>query len=314
MSTTLLVASAGGHLAELFRLRRRLGDRAKRSVWITSDHPHARSILRDEEAYFLPDAGSRDLLGAGRNAILARSIIKTLRPEWVVSNGASLAVSIFPQLSLAGVRCTFVENSVRVSGPSLTGRILRYVPGVETFTQYESWASETWRLAGSVLDEWEVVEKPNGAVRRVVVTVGTTDWQFRSLMVKLRGVLPREAEILWQSGATVVDGLGIPGVSSLPAERLAQEINAADLVIAHAGIGSAIAAFEAGKLPLLVPRRKERGEAVDNHQVDIGQELHRRGLCVFSEVDALSNAHLQAAVAAAVRPKEDVPPLELEVC
>ncbi len=312
MKTTLLVATAGGHLAELQRLRPRLADQGARSVWLTVDHPHARSLLAGEEAFFMPDAASRDLAAVARNALAARAILDKVRPDWVVSNGASLALSVFPQAALRGVRCTYIENSVRVVGPSLTGRVIGWLPGVETFTQYPAWASSRWRLTGSSLDEWEpVAATAPRAIRRVVVTVGTMSWTFRRLFEKLVAVLPADAEILWQSGSTPVEDLGVQGVVSLPARQLEQAIEVADLVIAHAGVGSAIAAFQGGKSPVLVPRRARYGEAVDDHQADIGRELARRGLCTYVEVEDLSLELLSAAASSGVRRCANPPLLDL---
>ena len=47
----------------------------------------------------------------------------------------------------------------------------------------------------------------------------------------------------------------------------------ADVVVAHAGVGTALAALEVGKCPVLVPRRLAHGEHVDDHQVQIASEL-----------------------------------------
>lgn len=313
MSVTLLVATSGGHLAELQRIRPRLPDQGSGSFWITVDHPHARSLLRHESAFFVPNAPSRDLVAAVRNAWLTRPILKEVRPDWIVSNGASLAVSVLPQAAMMGIRCTFIENSVRVVGPSLSGRLVSYVAGIETFTQYAQWASSRWPLTCSALDEWEPVANPVCAhIRKIVVTVGTTAWPFRRLFEGLVKVVPPDVEILWQSGDTYVDDLGISGIRALPAHDLESAMRDADLVIAHAGIGSAMAAFEAGKLPLLVPRRSRFREAMDDHQVDIARELSRRGLCHSCEVEDLTAGALTEAASHQIRKSLSPPPFLLQ--
>ena len=50
-------------------------------------------------------------------------------------------------------------------------------------------------------------------------------------------------------------------------------IDQADLVIAHAGIGSALTAFDAGLCPVLLPHSAARGEHVDDHQQLIADDL-----------------------------------------
>lgn len=312
MSTTLLVASAGGHLAELHRLRGRLGCGDTRTIWLTTEHPHSRSLLVEEQAYFLPNAPSRDWFAAVRNARLAREILSETCPDWIISNGASVAVSVLPQAAHMGIRCSYIENCVRVTGPSMSGRILEWFPRIETYTQYASWQSVRWRLTGSVLDEWEAVVRPNPvAISRYVVTVGTEAWPFRRLVESLIACVPVTAEGLWQTGSTPVSDLGVGGVRFLPAIELEQAISASDVVIAHSAIGSAIAAFERGKMPVLVPRRSRRGEAVDDHQVEIGRELARRRLAVFCEVEDLRVEHFALAASYLVRRCPDLPTLQL---
>ena len=312
MGLTLLVASAGGHLAELYRLRSRLPDAGSDSFWITVDHPHGRSLLADEETFFVPDAPSRNIGAAIRNAALTVPLLRKLGPTWVVSNGASLAVSVLPLAAAMGVPCTYIENSVRVGGPSLAGRLVSYVPGISVFTQYPHLASPRWRLTGSFLDAWQRApsEFPR-KIQRVVVTVGTTEWTFRRLFEQLVRVIPPDCDVVWQTGATDVSDLGLSGVRFLPSRVLERAVKDADLVIAHAGIGAAVLALDAGKVPILVPRLKAFGEAVDDHQVDVARELARRGLCFNCNVERLDGQLLQQACAAEVAPRIAPPTLVL---
>lgn len=314
MGLTMLVASAGGHLAELYRLRHRLPDPGD-VVWITTEHPHSRSLLAGEQVLFLPHSPSRSVRAMVRNARLTRSFVRRLRPDRVVSNGASIAVPILVQTALRRIPTHYIESAARVLGPSMSGRILSRVPGVRTYTQWPGWASGRWPFAGSVFDDWEggsaAAAEDAAPLRRIVVTVGTESWPFRALFERLVTLVPAGAEVLWQTGSTPVDGLGIRPVVSLPAPELDAAIAAADLVIAHSGVGSAIAAIERGKAPLLVPRRHRRGEVVDDHQIQIGEELAKRGLAVCCEVDALSAEQLARAAALRVRRRADVAPLSL---
>ena len=302
MSRVLFVASAGGHLAELHRLHPRLVERGDELAWISTEHPHSRSLLEGLETLFVPDAPSRDWRAAWRNAQLVTPFLRRFAPHRVVSNGASIAVSTMLQPVARRVRCDYIENSVRVRGPSMTGRILGGVPWVHTYTQYESWATRRWHVAGSLLDEWcAVAPAPPRPLRRVVVTVGTEAWPFRSLFERLAPLLRGATEVLWLSGSTDVTDLGIEGARAVPLAQLHDAIDAADLVVAHAGIGSAIAALDRGHAPLLVPRRAHRGEAVDDHQLDIGRELARRGLCELADAHELDHATLTRAASRRVQ-------------
>jgi UDP-N-acetylglucosamine transferase subunit ALG13 len=82
----------------------------------------------------------------------------------------------------------------------------------------------------------------------------------------------------------------------------------ADVVVAHAGVGAAIAALEAGKCPVLVPRRHARGEHVDDHQIQIATELRDRSLSVSVDADELTLAHLFAGAARRARTLAEDPP------
>lgn len=311
MGVTLLVASAGGHLAEMYRLRSRLPD-AGEVAWITTEHSHSRSLLAGENVLFLPHSPSRSLRAALRNLRLTRALLRTLRPTRVVSNGASIAVPILMQCAWRGIPTHYIESAARVLGPSMTGKILCRVPRVRTYTQWPGWATGRWRHAGSVFDGWESVPVPQPPpIRRVVVTVGTESWSFRALFENVQRCLPAGLEVLWQCGSTPVADLGLAGVHSLPAQELERAIAASDVVIAHAGVGSALAAIDQGKTPVLLPRRAARQEAVDDHQAQIGGELSARNLAVFCEVEQLTLAHLERAASFAVRRRAQVPALAL---
>jgi UDP-N-acetylglucosamine transferase subunit ALG13 len=72
-------------------------------------------------------------------------------------------------------------------------------------------------------------------------------------------------------------------------------MRSADVVVAHAGVGTAITALSAGKCPVLLPRRKRHGEHVDDHQVDIARALGSRGLAVVADADEVSMDDLALA-------------------
>jgi UDP-N-acetylglucosamine transferase subunit ALG13 len=54
-------------------------------------------------------------------------------------------------------------------------------------------------------------------------------------------------------------------------------------VVTHAGVGSIMTALANGKRPVVVPRLRRFGEAVDDHQVALGLRLHEAGLVMFVE-------------------------------
>ncbi|MCA2216468.1 glycosyltransferase [Jidongwangia harbinensis] len=309
--TTLLVASTGGHLAELHDLVPRLGVTDRR--WVTFDSPQSRSLLDGEDVVHAPPATSRDLAGAIRDLLVARRMFRRHRYERVISTGASIAMSFFVPATAAGIECAYIESATRTDGPSLTGRMAARLPRTTLYTQYPSWANETWRFGGSIFDAFTAapVERPR-PVRKVVVTLGTHErYTFPRLLNRLVDVLPRGLDVLWQVGATRIDRMPPDARRQVPVAEMRQAMSEADVVISHAGVGSALAAMQAGRRAVYVPRRRLHGEHVDDHQVAMARELEGRQLVVAREADEVSLADLEAAAAWSVRASPSVAPFRL---
>lgn len=302
--TTLLVCSVGGHLAQLHRLAPQLEGIEEDRVWVTFDCAQSRSLLGGEEAVLLDYVGPRDVRGVLRHAASAVGLFAgSGRFSSVVSTGSGIALSFLPVGRAHGVSCHYIESFTRTQGPSLTGRLLRNVPGVKLYSQYPGWSGGPWRYAGSVFDSFAAGPPLPRADRisRAVVTLGTMrDYPFARLIERLITVLGPGPEVLWQTGCTDVAELGIEGRREIPQAELAAAISEADVVVAHAGCGSAMAALAAGKMPVLVPREAARGENVDDHQRLLAAELSRRGLAIVRDADSVTLEDLTDAAARTV--------------
>jgi UDP-N-acetylglucosamine--N-acetylmuramyl-(pentapeptide) pyrophosphoryl-undecaprenol N-acetylglucosamine transferase len=230
-----------------------------------------------------------------------------------------------PYLAARGVECHYVESAARVSGPSLTGRLLRWVPKVRVYTQYVHWADEHWYYGGSGFDCFEAVttRRSLGDVVRVVVTVGTaTEFPFRRLIVPLAALLAvdgplqratgRPVEVLWQTGGTPVADLPIHPTPFMPAAELTAALAQADIVISHAGTGSALAALNAGRFPVLATRRRRYGEAGDDHQYELASELERRGLAVYRDAGSITVDDLLETLCISIQRPASPPPFTLQ--
>jgi UDP-N-acetylglucosamine--N-acetylmuramyl-(pentapeptide) pyrophosphoryl-undecaprenol N-acetylglucosamine transferase len=310
--TTLLVASTGGHLKQLHRLHRRLSGVEAPYRWATFDTPQSRSLLEGEVTDYVHFVGGRDPANLLRNLPSAGRILRDQEIDTVVSTGSSMALPFFGLARARRLDCHYIESAARSDGPSTTGRLMSRIPGVRLYTQYPSWARGGWIYRGSVFDSFERADGPErrpNRLRKVVVTLGTyRGYGFARLVRRLLEVLPREADVLWQTGDTDTSGLGVDGHYAIPERDLVQAIHEADVVVAHAGVGTALAALEAGKPPVLVPRRHARGEHVDDHQTQIAGELGSRGLSVSVEADELSLADLLAGARGRVTMLPEDPP------
>jgi UDP-N-acetylglucosamine--N-acetylmuramyl-(pentapeptide) pyrophosphoryl-undecaprenol N-acetylglucosamine transferase len=309
--STLLVSSTGGHLKELHYLHRRLSGVDGPFRWVTFDTPQSRSLLDGEDVEFVPFVGGRDPLNVARNFISARRILRDHDLDTAVSTGSAVALPFFGLARARRLRCHYIECSARVDGPSVTGRLISQIPGVSLYAQFPSWASGKWGYSGSVFDSFvrdDLTNTYDRRIEKIVVTVGTyRGYGFQRLVRRLLQILPPEVETMWQTGDTDVSSFGIKGHDTIPERELTDAMREADVVIAHAGIGTALAAFEVGKSPLLVPRRASWNEHVDDHQIQIANELSSRGLAVTVEADDLTYDDLLAAVGRRVTTPAQVP-------
>lgn len=287
----LFTASTGGHLSQLIQLAPRIEpDRAKR-VWATFDSPQSRSMLAGENVEFVSFMAPRQWGALVRNFVPALRIFRRHRPSRVFSTGSGIALSFLPLARLFGARATYIESAARTEGPSVTGKILANVPGIKTYCQYTNWAGGRWEFGYSVFDDFANNDRaPSSRVEhpRIFVQVGTLDYPFSRLIERILAELPDGAETTWQLGATSAPH-DLPGrhFAFAPASEIADVIENATVVISHAGCGSALMALNHGVRPILVPRWADRGEHVDDHQVEIATELSERGIATYAEVDEI---------------------------
>ena len=251
--TTLLVASTGGHLKQLHRLHRRLAGINGPFRWATFDTPQSRSLLEGEAVDFVHFVGGRDPGNVLRNVPLADRILRRHEIETLVSTGSAVALPFFALGRARGVRCHYIESAARSDGPSKTASMISRIPGVHLYTQYPAWADHKWQYRGAVFDSFvpaeRLSERPSG-LRKVVVSLGMfKDIGFERLVRRLLEILPRDADVLWQTGDTDVSGLGIVGHRAIPERELTQAIREADVLVAHAGVGTALAALRGWQVP-----------------------------------------------------------------
>ena len=191
-------------------------------------------------------------------------------PRRAVSTGSGIALGYLPYLAARGVECHYIESAARVGGPSLTGRILRWVP----------------RRAH--LHPVPALERPALALRRQ---------RFRRLRAGPRRPPARRADPgrrhrRHRGGVPVPAAHGRAGracsrpaaswsrppggrcrccgrpvarpsttcrsthARSCPPPSSTAALAEADIVVSHAGTGSALANLAAGRFAVMVSRRR----------------------------------------------------------
>jgi UDP-N-acetylglucosamine--N-acetylmuramyl-(pentapeptide) pyrophosphoryl-undecaprenol N-acetylglucosamine transferase len=279
-------------------------------VWVTYDVPSARIGSLSEPVIGAHHPTTKNLLNAGRNYRLARRVFVQYEFDRVVTTGAAVAVPFVLRARQLGIPCHYIESATRVAGPSLSGRMLERVPGVHLYRQLGCWGGHRWQQGPRVFDGYLVqpAESEPSAPRRVFVSLGTHRFAFEALVERLRRTMPADLEVTWQLGSTSPPP-GLPGtvLDLLPTDEMTRLVTGADVVVGHAGVGLTLTALSAGKVPVLVPRRRARREHTDDHQLQLARELDRLGLAVVAEVGELTFEHLERAASLQVVHREPPP-------
>lgn len=137
----------------------------------------------------------------------------------------------------------------------------------------------------------------------VFVTVGTHEQPFDRLMREVGrlvadGVL---SDVTVQYGYSTVLPEGCRCERFLPYEEMCRLYAEADAVVCHGGPSTFLEAMSYGKVPVVVPRRAEFGEHVNDHQVAFCRQFAERvgGIEVVDDVSGLAAAIARARAASA---------------
>jgi UDP-N-acetylglucosamine transferase subunit ALG13 len=112
----------------------------------------------------------------------------------------------------------------------------------------------------------------------IFVTVGTHHQRFDRLLDAL-GALDGERLVV-QHGPGTPPPRVAEAQAFMPFDEMLARFAEAETVVTHAGVGSILCATRAGHVPLVVPRRADLGEHVDDHQVELTRALAARGSVV----------------------------------
>lgn len=294
--TKMLVASSGGHFTQLAELWPRIKDDDEDCLWVTFDSPQTRSMLKHQPLVeYVPYIRPRGISSVLRNMPGAVDFIEKYNIDSVISTGSAIALAYLPVCAMRGIPTHYIESATRVDGPSVTGKTLSRVPDIKFYNQHKSWANEQWKFLGSVFDGFKAIplEHKPASIKRAVVSVGTMeDYGFRDFFIRLKSFLSKADSVLWQTGSTDVSDLAISGREVVPAHELEHAMSEADVVIAHAGTGTALTSLRMGKRPILVPRDSSHGQHIDDHQFQTAAWLDKKGLALSRKVDELTEADL----------------------
>jgi UDP-N-acetylglucosamine transferase subunit ALG13 len=301
---TLLVATAGGHLDELKLLVHALDIDVRDAVWVTSRNAQTEALLADDVVEWVPPVGSGRRLRAASRLPMAMRVHRRIRPDRVITTGALFSTPHLMAASLAGTPTWFIDSATRVAAPSSTGKFVSRFTRAKLHVQGDGWGDPRWTPVPGVFDSFEVRPAPSTPPRitRAVVALGTEVWPFTRAVDRILELLP-DAEITWQTGVTDYVHEGEQLQRWLPPAGLREAMHDADVVIAHAGVGTVLAALGEGKVPVVLPRLEAQREHVDDHQVEVAAMLDRRSLVVSVDPDALTYDDLVRAAGLQAQPR-----------
>lgn len=121
----------------------------------------------------------------------------------------------------------------------------------------------------------------------IFVTVGSTQAGAQMGFPRLIDALAAlpGGQLSVQYGETPPPAHAAEAVASLSFEQVVERMEAADVVVCHAGVGSILCALRAGHTPVVVPRSRRLSETVDDHQMELARALadERKVIAVFDE-------------------------------
>jgi UDP-N-acetylglucosamine transferase subunit ALG13 len=127
--------------------------------------------------------------------------------------------------------------------------------------------------------------------------------------LKAQGVIGDEV-LLQVGGASDFRSERCKVARFLPPDEFERAVREASVIVSHPGCGTLIQVLGAGKVPVVMPRRRQYGEHVDDHQIELARALAAEGRVILAdEVRELPQAIERARSQSACRSVE--PPTRL---
>ena len=190
-------------------------------------------LLRDEDVIYGHGPTPRNIGNFFRNLRLAWRVLREQDPSVIVSTGAGLALPFFLLGRLQRRRLVYVESITRVEKLALTGRLVYPL------------ADCLLRPVGSLA---RAAPRPLPRERRVIfATVGSTQIPSSGFVGRSRRC---PAAALWSSTARCGrPSAAARAIAYMQFPQVIESMEAADVVVCHAGAGSILCALRAGHTP-----------------------------------------------------------------
>lgn len=126
----------------------------------------------------------------------------------------------------------------------------------------------------------------------IFVTVGTHEQAFNRLVEYMdKWAFEHDEEVIIQTGFSTFEPKNCQWSKLYPYSEMVEMVDKARIVITHGGPSSFIMPLQIGKIPIVVPRKKEYDEHVNDHQVDFCNQVAKRqgNIIVVEDVSKLAD-------------------------
>jgi len=124
----------------------------------------------------------------------------------------------------------------------------------------------------------------------IFVTVGTHEQPFNRLVEYMDNwAKDNSEEVIIQTGFSTYEPKNCKWSKIVPYSEMVENVAKARIVVTHGGPSSFIMPLQVGKVPVVVPRKKEFNEHVNDHQVDFAKNVAERqgNIIVVEDVNEL---------------------------
>lgn len=125
----------------------------------------------------------------------------------------------------------------------------------------------------------------------IFVTVGTHEQPFNRLVEYMdKWAAAHDEEVIMQTGFSTYEPKHCEWSKLYPYSQMVELVEKARIVITHGGPSSFIMPLQIGKIPIVVPRKKEFDEHVNDHQVEFSKAVAERqgNIIVVEDVGTIS--------------------------
>lgn len=122
MAKLALIASSGGHLFQLSSLKEFWEN--KDHFWVSFKTEDAKYLLKDEKVYWAYFPTNRSIKNLFKNLYLAFMIVRSEKPDAIISTGAGIAVPFIVIGKIFKIKTLYLESITRSEELSLSGRLI----------------------------------------------------------------------------------------------------------------------------------------------------------------------------------------------